>query len=126
MSGDEGKKHGTDAEDVKEILEVVSQKVPALLNSLTDVLYGKNSAEKYGQAVSNFYTTLKKSGMTDEQAFRLTEQYMSSLNLGKIIGQAVGGGRGHHGGHMGAGDEDEQDEDISRTIELKLKGKKDE
>lgn len=124
MSGDDEKKHGTDAEDVKEILEVVSQKVPALLNSLTDVLYGKNSAEKYGQAVSNFYTTLKKSGMTDEQAFRLTEQYMSSLNLGKIIGQAVGGGRGHHGGTADQGEE--EDEDIARTIELKLKGKKDE
>ncbi len=82
--------HHTDAEEVKEILGVVSEKVPALLNSLTDVLYGKTSAEKYGLAVAGFYKTLKDSGMTDEQAFRLTEQYMSSLNLGKIIEQAVG------------------------------------
>ncbi len=124
MSGDEEKKHGTDAEEVKEILQVVSEKVPALLNSLTDVLYGKQSAEKYGTAVSNFYTTLKKSGMTDEQAFRLTEQYMSSLNLGKIIGQAVGGEHGRHGRHGEEGGE--EDEDIARTIEEKLKGKRDE
>ena len=79
------------ADDVKELLGIFSEKIPALLNSLTDVLYGKTSAEKYGLAIANFYRTLKDSGMTDEQAFRLTEQYMSSLNLGKMIAQAVGG-----------------------------------
>jgi len=77
------------ADDVKEILDVVSQRIPALLNSLTDVLYGKSAAEKYGQAVSGFFKTLKDSGMTDEQAFKLTEQYMSSLNLGGMIAKAV-------------------------------------
>jgi len=61
-----------------------------LLNSLTDSIYGKDASAKFGQAVANFYTTLKKSGMTDEQAFKLSEQYMSSLNLGGIIAKAVG------------------------------------
>ena len=60
-----------DPEQVKELLGLLSEKIPALLNSLTDVLYGKASAEKYGQAVANFYRTLKDSGMNDEQAFRL-------------------------------------------------------
>jgi len=82
------------ADDVKELLGIFSEKIPALLNSLTDVLYGKTSAEKYGVAIANFYRTLKDSGMTDDQAFRLTEQYMSSLNLGKIIEGAVGSGKG--------------------------------
>lgn len=82
------------AEDVKEILEVVSEKIPGVLNSLTDVLYGKASAEKYGQAISNFYKTLKDSGMTDEQAFKLTEQYMSSLNFASILGKAIGSREG--------------------------------
>ena len=84
-------------EDMKELLDVVSQKIPALLNSLTDVLYGKSAAEKYGQAVSGFFKTLKDSGMTDEQAFKLTEQNMSSLNLGGLISGAMG----HRGGHRG-------------------------
>jgi len=95
------------ADDVKEILDVVSQRIPALLNSLTDVLYGKAAAEKYGQAVSSFYRTLKESGMSDEQAYRLTEQYMSSLNLGGIIQGAVGH-RGHRGTHADEA-EDEKD-----------------
>jgi len=101
-----------DPEQVKELLGLFSEKIPVLLNSLTDVLYGKASAEKYGQAVANFYRTLKDSGMTDEQAFRLTEQYMSSLNLGKMIAQAVGSGRGHRG-----------DDENRREIRVKVKGK---
>jgi hypothetical protein len=101
------------ANELKEMLEVATQKIPALLNSLTDVLYGKVSAAKYGEAVANFYRTLKESGMTDEQAFRLTEQYMSSLNLAKIIGQAVGGrqGKGEKHWRVEVGKPDEHDEE---------------
>jgi|SRR3990170_3738714 len=83
-----------DAEEVKKVIEIAAEKIPALLNSLTDVLYSKDSAAKYGQAVANFYKTLRDSGMTDEQAYRLTEQYMSSLNIGKLF---EGGFR--RGGH---------------------------
>ena len=108
-----GESNRMDPEQVKELLGLLSEKIPALLNSLTDVLYGKASAEKYGQAVANFYRTLKDSGMNDEQAFRLTEQYMSSLNLGKIIEGAVGSERGRHRG----GDEGR------REIRVKMKGK---
>jgi hypothetical protein len=100
------------ADDVKELLDAFSQKIPALLNSLTDVLYGKTAAEKYGQAVSGFYKTLKDSGMTDEQAFKLTEQYMSSLNLGGLIAGAVGH-RGRRRGKWNVAEEgnDEKVED---------------
>jgi hypothetical protein len=109
---DEGA-HRANANEFKEMLEVATQKIPTLLNSLTDVLYGKASAAKYGEAVANFYRTLKDSGMTDEQAFRLTEQYMSSLNLGKIIEQAVGGrhGKGEKHGRAEVGKPDEHDEE---------------
>ncbi len=84
------KEHGMEAEEVKEILSAISDKIPALLNSLTDSIYGKDASAKFGAAVSNFYRTLKDSGMTDEQAFKLTEQYMSSLNLGGMIAKAIG------------------------------------
>ena len=86
---EEEHEHGVKPENVKEILTVVSEKIPALLNSLTDSIYGKEASAKFGTAVANFYKTLKDSGMTDEQAFKLTEQYMSSLNLGGMIAKAV-------------------------------------
>ena len=90
-------KHGMNTEQVKEMLEAFSEKIPALLNSLTDSIYGKEASAKFGAAVADFYTTLKKSGMTDEQAFKLTEQYMSSLNLGGMIAKAFA--------HRGEGEE---------------------
>src|SRR3990172_3744375 len=112
------KKHGTDANEVKEILTVVAEKIPALLNSLADVLYGKEQSVKYGQAVAGFFKSLKDSGMTDDQAYELTKQYMSAMNLGGMIGDAIKGGRhgpglafklkkGEHGEHH----EKDDDED---------------
>ena len=82
------KKGDMDVEDVKELLNAFGEKIPSLLNSLTDAIYGKDASAKFGAAVANFYKTLKDSGMTDEQAFKLTEQYMSSLNLGGTIAKA--------------------------------------
>lgn len=106
-----------DAEEVKEILEVVSEKIPALLNSLTDVLYGKDQATKYAQAVAGFYKALKDSGMTDEQAFALTEAYMSNLNIPGMIGKAMGGKEKKIKIHTGEGN------DIGREIEAAVKEK---
>ena len=85
---EDGKGRQFKAEDFKEMLNVAGEKIPALLNSLTDSIYGKDASAKFGTAVANFYKTLKDSGMTDEQAFKLTEQYMSSLNLGGMLAKA--------------------------------------
>src|SRR5947199_9795501 len=87
---DDGKRHDLRPEDFKEILNVFGEKIPTLLNSLTDAIYGKDASAKFGTAVANFYRTLKDSGMTDEQAFKLSEQYMSSLNLAGIFSKAMG------------------------------------
>ena len=86
---EEEKKRQYEPEEIKEILNFIGDKIPTLLNGLTDSIYGKDASAKFGTAVSNFYKTLKDSGMTDEQAFKLTEQYMSSLNLGGMIAKAV-------------------------------------
>src|SRR5205807_47920 len=63
MSEDREKGRQLEPENVKEIFAIFSEKMPALLNSLTDSIYGKDASAKFGQAVANFYTTLKKSGM---------------------------------------------------------------
>ena len=80
-----------DPEKIKEILNVVSEKVPGLLRELSKILYGPEEAKQYGLSVATFYKELKDSGMTDEQAFELTRQYMSTLNLGQMMK-----GFGHH------------------------------
>ena len=74
-----------DPEKIKEILNVVSEKIPGLLKELSNVLYSTDQAKQFGIAIATFYKELKDSGMTDEQAYELTSQYMSTLNLGKMI-----------------------------------------
>ncbi len=80
-----------DPEKIKEILNVVSDKIPGLLKELSDVLYSPSQAKQFGVAVATFYKELKDAGMTDEQAYDLTRQYMSTLNLGQMVK-----GFGHH------------------------------
>ncbi len=89
-----------DPEKIKEILNVVSEKIPGLLKELSDVLYSPSQAKQFGVAVATFYKELKDAGMTDEQAYDLTRQYMSTLNLGQMVK-----GFGHHTG-KGHGDDE--------------------
>ncbi|MFH0816601.1 MAG: hypothetical protein V1934_07290 [Methanobacteriota archaeon] len=125
MTDDEKKKtqehdhdHGdhTDVKEVREILDVVGEKIPKLLNDLTDVLYGKEQSQKYGTAVAGFYKSLKDAGITDAQAFELTQQYMGTLNIGNAIASAIG----NHGGHD---DDDDMGDDIKKAINIKIKSK---
>lgn len=118
-----------DAEEVKKILDVVSEKIPKLIENLTDILYGEKSSAKFGKAVASFYKELVDSGMTKDQAYELTQQYMSSLNLSGLIGEAVGsGGKGHKGHHkimIHAGSDDcgPGHNDIGKEIEEHVKEK---
>ena len=86
-----------DPEKIKEILDVVAEKVPGLLKQLSGILYSPDSAKNFASSAATFYKELKATGMSDEQAFELTRQYMSTLNLGNV---AKGFGHGsqhfHH------------------------------
>ena len=86
-----------DPEKIKEILDIVSDKVPGLLKELAGVLSGPDQAKKFGIAVATFYKELKAAGMTDEQAFELTRQYMSTLNIGGMFSKFAGHNHGPPG-----------------------------
>jgi hypothetical protein len=83
--------HGSDQipdpEKIKEILNVVSDRVPELLKRLSDVLYGADQAKKFGKAAAVFYQELKDTGMSNEQIFELTRQYMATLNISGMVGK---------------------------------------
>ena len=76
-----------DPEKIKEILSVVSDRVPELLKQLSDVLYGVDQAKKFGKAAAVFYKELKGTGMSDAEIFELTRQYMATLNIGNVFGR---------------------------------------
>ena len=73
-----------DIDDLKEVLGVVTDKVPGLLRGLRDVLYSKDAAENMADAVATFYTKLVEAGISEEQAMDMTKGYM--INLRDIFG----------------------------------------
>ncbi|MFP4170336.1 MAG: hypothetical protein ACLFUV_04875 [Methanomassiliicoccales archaeon] len=96
-----------DVKELKGVMEVLSDTVPALLESITKVLYDQEEGEKMGQAVASFYSALIKSGMSSEQAYALTKEYMSSMSLGSMI-------QGFMKGHR-------EEDDISKMVKEKIR-----
>ncbi len=93
---DENRGPDFNAEDIKEILDVVAEKIPGLLERLSDILYSQQNAEKYGDAVATFYKRLVDAGMEPDQAFELTGKYMSSLSPMAAMGDAFKSRNGKH------------------------------
>jgi hypothetical protein len=87
-----------DPEMIKKMLDIVSEKIPELLKELSGVLYSPDQAKQFGLSAAIFYKELKAAGMTDEQAFMLTNQYMSTMNIGSTM-KGVAHNHGHSQGH---------------------------
>lgn len=85
-------------EELKEILAVVSTEIPKLLESISNMMYKPENAENFGKSIATFYGQLKAAGMSEQEAYELTQKYMANFSLGGMIGQ-VFQGRGHGPGH---------------------------
>jgi len=77
-----------DIDDLKEVLGVVTDKVPNLLRGLRNVLYSKDAAENMADAVATFYTKLVAAGIPKDEAMSMTKGYM--INLRDIFGSEGG------------------------------------
>ena len=107
MTENEGyKSEMPDAQELREIFEVLSEHVPRLLEAVTKVLYNAQEGEKFGQSVAGFYKSLKAAGMSGQEAFELTRQYMDTISLGGLLKNMMGG----------YGDDD----DIGRAIKKRV------
>ena len=83
-----------DAKELKEIMIVISETVPDLLDKITKVISDNQEGNKMGRSVASFYNTLVESGMPKDQAFNLTKSFMSSASLGGMIA-SMGSGIAH-------------------------------
>ncbi len=81
MSSDDFVKN---VEDLRELLETVSDQVPGLLKGLRDVIYSKEAAENMADAVSTFYKKLIEAGIPKEEALDMARGYV--INLREILG----------------------------------------
>lgn len=87
---DEEKRHRKrgmeDAEEVEAILGVVSKELPALIKGIIGSVFSEDAGRDMGKAAGAFYKELKESGMPDEIAVRMTENYISVFtSLGDIM-----------------------------------------
>ncbi len=94
MSDDKDQKKKTDVEEVKEILGVISIEIPKLLDSISSTLYKTENAENLGKSVASFFKQMKDAGMTDAQAFEMTQKYMQSFSVGGMLSTVMQAGAG--------------------------------
>ncbi len=78
-----------DAKELKEILNTVSTEIPKLLESIGKVFSNPENANLIGKAVAQFYKELVAAGMTPEQAYQMTRDYMASFSLGGLISSGM-------------------------------------
>ncbi len=84
MSHDWSDKGEGKAEELREILGIVSDKVPSLLRGLRDVVYSPEAAENMASAVATFYKKLVEAGIPKEEAMDMAKGYM--INLRDLLG----------------------------------------
>jgi hypothetical protein len=71
---------------IKEILSVVSDKVPALIKGLVGSVFSEEAGRGMGKAAAAFYAELKAGGIPEETALEMTRDYIRNFtNLSDIF-----------------------------------------
>jgi hypothetical protein len=87
------KRHHEDAEEIEAVLSAVSSQVPGLIKNIIASVFSEEAGRNMGKAAGSFYKELKDSGMPEEMALRMTEDYMKTFtSLGDLI-KGVGKGK---------------------------------
>jgi len=106
----------SDIEELKEVLEVVSGQIPALLRGIIGSIFSAEAGRNMGAAAANFYKELKAGGLPDEVAIEMTRDYIKTFtDLGALIRETMrrkGGLPKEHGKELG--------EEISKAIREKI------
>jgi hypothetical protein len=75
-----------EAEELKEILSVVSTQVPTLIKSILASVFSEEAGRNMGKAAGAYYKELKDSGMPEQVAVKMTEDYMRTFtSLGDLL-----------------------------------------
>ncbi|MEM2028091.1 MAG: hypothetical protein QXS05_01740, partial [Candidatus Bathyarchaeia archaeon] len=67
-----------DVEEVERILSVVSSKVPDLIKSIIASVFSESTGREIGKAVGAFYKSLIESGIPEQTALKMAENYLST------------------------------------------------
>jgi len=67
--------------DDKEMLKIMIEAMPQMLKNLVLAPYSEESAKQIASAVILFYNELRKKGISEKFAERLTEIYLGSFRM---------------------------------------------
>jgi hypothetical protein len=103
-----------EAEEVKEILGVVSAEIPALIKGIVSSVFSEEAGKDMGRAAAAFYKELKEGGMPEDVAVKMTENYIGVFtSLGDILKHAgKWGGKEHISSEI--------EEEITKKIKEKM------
>jgi hypothetical protein len=122
MSERKEKSAKKEAEEVKEILSAVSTQVPALIKSVLASVFSEEAGRSMGKAAAAYYKELKDSGIPEDVAVKMTEDYMKTFtSLGSML-QNIGRSR-RNGQEPHEKAESALGEEIERRVREKLKEK---
>lgn len=77
-------------EDLRQVLGTVTDMVPNLIKGILGSIFSPEAGKNMGAAVASFYKELKASGLPEEVAVKMTENYAKSFtDIGKLIQQAA-------------------------------------
>lgn len=65
-----------EAEELREVLSAVSTEIPALIKNIVASIFSEDAGRNMGKAAAAFYKELKDSGIPNDLALKMTEDYM--------------------------------------------------
>ena len=68
-----------DPKEIAEIMESVSEKIPTLIKGVLDSFFSPEAAANIGKAVSVFRKSLIEGGIPEEEAQKMTREYLQTL-----------------------------------------------
>ncbi len=74
-----------DIKELKEVFDVLGEKVPKLIEDIVKALYSTSNAEQFAKEVANFYKTMIEAGMPKEEAYELTKKFMESRDIVSVV-----------------------------------------
>ncbi|MCS7112477.1 MAG: hypothetical protein NZ955_00740 [Candidatus Bathyarchaeota archaeon] len=75
-----------EAEEVERILSAVSSQVPSLIKGIIASIFSEEAGREMGRAAGAFYKSLIESGIPEQTALKMTEDYLSIFtDIGRIV-----------------------------------------
>jgi len=73
-------------EEIKDILGVVSKEIPGMIKNIMGSVFSEEAGRNMGKAAGAYYNELKSSGLPDDVAIKMTQEYMRTFtNMGELL-----------------------------------------